>query len=94
MLACSLENAYTWFSHQDLPLYSSRMDANDNFGILDHNPNAFYDSLAQLQAQMDSQYPLLLVLSIETLRGVCNHKNLKPHYLVWYTKLIGTVFLL
>ena len=42
--------------------------------VLDHNPNAFFDSLAQLQAQMDSQYPLLLVLSIVTLRGVCNHK--------------------
>ena len=33
------------------------------------------NSLAQLQAQTDSQYPLLFVLSIVTLRGVCNHKN-------------------
>ena len=42
--------------------------------VLDHNPKCFYDRLAQLQAQMDSQYPLLLVLSIVIIRGVCNHK--------------------
>ena len=28
------KNTYTWFSHQDLPLYNSHMDANDNFGML------------------------------------------------------------
>ena len=28
------KNTYTWFSQQDLPLYSSHMDANDNFGML------------------------------------------------------------
>ena len=42
--------------------------------VLDHNLNAFLTVLAQLQAEMDSQYPLLFVLSIVTLRGVCNHK--------------------
>ena len=49
--------------------------------VLDHNPKCFSDSLAQLQAYTDSQYPLLFVLSIVTLRGVCNYKIQVPHYL-------------
>ena len=52
------------------------------------------NSLAQLQAQTDSQYPLLIVLSIVTLRGVCNYKIKLPHILVLVQNLIGTVFLL
>ena len=62
--------------------------------VLDHNSHCFYDSLAQLQAQTDSQYPLLLILSIVTLRGVCNHKISNTTFSSLVHNLTGTVFLL